>query len=202
MGQEVQLLFQDMTDCGSACIYGIVSSLGGPPTYWWQKREEVFPPLVPSWLKHHSHLLKGWSPGTSWLSLSICSGVEGSVFVFKFLWSKCLWVFHQFFTYNNLRGTLWLSMSNPIKHDWNIEAGMEDMARIKGSNPLSPNVESSIEGSALKLVSCKMAKERKSNSLFDSLFHTVKILLKSRKHWKGSVLLYTDAMLTLMNYSG
>ena len=45
-------------------------------------------------------------------------------------------------------------MSNPMKHDLNIEAGMEDMARIKGSNPLSPNVESSIEGSALELVSC------------------------------------------------
>ena len=103
----------------------------------------------------------------------------------------------QSFTYNNLRGTLWLS--DPIKHDWNIEDGVEDMARIKGSNPLSPNVESSIEGSALELVSCKMAKERKSNSL---LFHTVKILLRSRKHWKGRVLLYTDAMLTLMNYSG
>ena len=59
VGQEVQLLFQDMKDCGSAWIYVMVSSLGGPPTYWWQKREEVFPPLVPSWLKHHSHLQKG-----------------------------------------------------------------------------------------------------------------------------------------------
>ena len=120
-----------MKDCGSACIYVIVSPLGGPPTYWWQKREEVFPPLVPSWLKHHSHLLKGWSPGTSWLSLSICSGVEESVFVFKFLWSKCLWVF-QFFTYNNLRGTLWLSNQTWLKYwRWNGRHGQNK--RIKSS---------------------------------------------------------------------
>ena len=182
-----------MKDCGSACICDGEFSRRSSYLLMAEKRGGL-PSLGPFMAQTPLTPSKGW-PGTGWLSSSICSVVEWSVLVFKFLWLKHLWVF-QSFTYNNLRGTLWLS--DPIKHDWNIE-GRIDLARIKGSNPLSPNVESSIEGSALELVSYKMAKERKSNSL---LFHTVKILLRSRKHWKGRVLLYTDAMLTLMNYSG